>query len=131
MKPAAIALTVAGAGIILGGIWASLVLPLRTNVHDAQSPSGGRVVNSLRLNLWGKELHQTTHVTFYSEEMKPHGEGIGPIAEEWIESGALDWSGGRHGPWTLRERNGTIWTESVLWFLDHKPVTREEWERQK
>ena len=128
MKPATVVLAVAGVLLFIGGAWASVV-PLRSEVVEGQTPGGGRVILTHRKNLWGKELHFTSHVTFTSEDQKSNIEGM-PIADERIETGALDWSGEQYGPWTTRKRNGTIWTETTEWYLNGMRVNREEWERR-
>lgn len=128
MRPTTIALIVTGVALVLAGIWASLVVPLRTTVMTHHHSIGALFIDTYRLNLWGKPLHITRHVTYASEDQKPHGDGVGPIADEWIEAGAVDWPRGHHGPWTRRERNGTTWTETTVWYISGKQVTREEWE---
>lgn len=129
MKPAAIVLIAVGTVALAVGTWVSVIVPVRVVSESHLTPSGGTFVISYQLNVWGKTLGYKDHVTYASPEMKPHGEGVGAIADERIFAGAYDLSERKHGAWVRQSRFGTQWKEETEWYIHGEPVTREEWER--
>ncbi len=129
MKPATVALVVAGVALLAGGLWAAAVLPIRSQVNDVNG-EGRKFRNTISLNLWGRALHEVIHIEYLNEAAKPVGENVGHISDEFIAGGPLDSTGSRHGLWTFRRRDGTTWAVSVAWHLHGIEVSGEEWERQ-
>lgn len=131
MKLAAITLIVTGGVLLVAGIWASLVVPVRTTSEVYGKLDGVRIEEMHRRTIWGRQTHRQIHATYPWPESKPHGEGVGPMPDEFIWGGELGWSGAKRGRWILRERNGATWEEKIEWYIDDKKVTAEEWERGK
>lgn len=129
MRTAAVVLVVAGVLAVGAGVCASLVLPCKT-IENRISQDGRTVVTTVRQTVWGRSLWESFHVTYASEDAKPHGEGVGDVPDEYITAGPLDAAGARHGRWTYRARVGDAWSESDMWYKKNEKVTREEWSRR-
>jgi hypothetical protein len=117
MKPATLALVVAGVPLLVGGIWVSLILPVRTEITHS---GGGFMEVTHRKNAWGRELGYKTHtVQKWGTEVIPYE------PNEIIFDGWLDWDGKWHGPWLYQERHGSKWYVLTQWY-DHGDCVRIE-----
>lgn len=126
MRPASLALLIAGAGLLLGtALVASFRIPFR--VEDITVTATGHDDNPIvciHRNIWGQPLQAM------SEKFVTMGADQKVIG--WtIEAGPYP-DGVRQGKWRrLVHAEGKPNVESDIWYLDGREVTAAEWEQRR
>lgn len=119
MKPADIILWSAGILLVLMGAFVvSLFIPAR----ETRTRTGGSfpITSITSTNLWGQPLFMNRWTN-----LSPADQSV------LIESGPMKGSF-PHGQWTKTHMTGgTTHGTEVVWYLEGREVTREEWERRK